>query len=436
MMSYLAKLWDSLGGARAAIEGAPVRRRIAAMIPAGRVALDEDPAPDLVRGEPFAPGGCYFGVRLAGLHLTQARRYAKEQLPLCICMAEFSCAGEPRSLPFSIGPGVIRDRLKNAGVQEAEGADQAWIELRDITIVRPTPVGTGNLSLFVGLYSVEGDDLVRTLLNVVGDLGGSLGAAAVGPAVKVAEAVYGGFAALLRLDPVQAKAEALNGRALAQTGSGYLLVGNAEAAALDARSLNVRRGQLCEGGGGGMVTDFDYCLVAIERYASLVEETTGLAPEMFGRTWRDALTALAEGDADAAARMRGRLLSEILGTPDLIEADRDLLAASYLALYHKRAEQLAGARSGTRLGGTGDLATSVSRLSQEVSGRDKALSAALDGVYRRMTQGKAGAKAPEPPEAGEVLQEAAALRKHMKPSASPGSLALALAHASAASGKF
>jgi hypothetical protein len=431
MTSFLANLWTAVSGARQVVEGAPVRRQIAAMIPKARVALDEDPAPDLVRGEPFTPGGCYFGIRLAGLHLTHARRYAKEQLPLCVCMSEFSRAGEQRTVPFSVGPGIIRDRLQNAGVRDAEGADQAWIELRDITVVRPTPVSNSNLSLFVGLYSVPGDDLVRTLLNVVGDLGGSLGAAALGPAVKVAESVYGGFSSLLRMEPVKPKVEALNGRALAQTGSGYLLVGNADAAALDGRALSVRRGALCEGDGKEIVTDFDYCLIAIERHASLVEQAAGLAPELFGETWRDTLTALAEGNSEAAARMRERLLSAILSTPDLIEADRDLLVAGYLALYHKRAEQLAGARGATR-GGEGDLATTVSLLSQSVHERDPALSDALDAVYKQMTDTKGRIAAAAAPDGDEVVREAVALRGRLKPTGTPGSLAFALARASAA----
>lgn len=66
--------------------------------------VEDDPFDELVKGDRFEPGGCCFSVRLAGLHLVDARRLASEVLPLCVCLADFTYDGQPRSVPFSIGP--------------------------------------------------------------------------------------------------------------------------------------------------------------------------------------------------------------------------------------------------------------------------------------------------------------------------------------------
>jgi hypothetical protein len=97
-----------------------------------------------------------------------------------------------------------------------------WIELSNVRIVPPTPVGVGNLSLFIGLYSVPGSDIVSTLLDVVGDLSKTAGAvvpmAAISPALDVAKAVYSGFGSLVGLNSLQSLVQAENGRALPGTG--------------------------------------------------------------------------------------------------------------------------------------------------------------------------------------------------------------------------
>src|SRR5262249_3295014 len=126
-MASLQALWDLVAPVREKVAGAPVRRQLAKMVPNERVGLDKDPFPALVAGDPFVPGGSYFGVRLAGLNLARARRFATELLPLCVCLAEFGPRGAERSVPFSIGPDVIRQRLKGAGVSGGAGADKAWI---------------------------------------------------------------------------------------------------------------------------------------------------------------------------------------------------------------------------------------------------------------------------------------------------------------------
>jgi hypothetical protein len=415
-----------------------VQRQLARMVPKERLVSDKDPFPELIDGNEFVPGGSYFGVRLAGLHLAQARRFATQLLPLGMCLAEFGRPGAEQSLPFSIGPDVIRQRLKSAGISDAGEADKAWIELRDLTVLRPTPVRSGNLSLFVGLYAVPGDDLVKTLLNVVGDLGGSLGISGLAPAVKTAETVYGGFGALLRLGTLRPLVEALNGRALLGTGSGYLVVGNVPEDTLEQRNLFVREGALRDAS-GKLVTDFDYCLVAIEHYSSIVEEATELAPDLFEESAQVVQKSLDDRDWAGYERALDDLIGRIQRSTEVIETDKDRLVSGYVVLFEKRAKQRfrtqrSSGAPATRGVGSG-LALSVDQEGKQLTGSYPDLARALTDVYAfidRPGGRKQKAAEPETPAQlwSEVRSEATAIQKGIKIKPKPGELAAAIARAS------
>src|SRR5262249_24992282 len=147
-------------------------------------------------------------------------------LPLCVCLAEFRRGGKRETVPFSLGPDTIRQRLKE---MEPDKKDEnkprpGWVELRDIEIVPPSPVSQANVEAFVGVYAVPGDDIAKTLLNVMGTISQAFGATLT-PALAVAEKVYEGFTSLLGVKGVTAEVEAVHGNLLRN--SGYLLVSNA-----------------------------------------------------------------------------------------------------------------------------------------------------------------------------------------------------------------
>jgi len=440
-MSLMQNLWEQVKQLRQTAATAPVEHILAKMVQKVRVRHESDPFPNLIAGDPFEPGASYFGVRLAGINLAQARRFATRMLPLCVCLAEFGRPGAERTVPFSIGPNTIRQRLKAAGISDAAGAEQAWIELRDLTVVRPTPVGRGNLSLFVGLYSVPGDDVAKTLLNVMSDLGGSLGAAGLAPAVQTAKAVYGGFGALLGLDKVQPQAEALNGRALPGTGSGYLLVAHAPEDALERRDLYVHEGALRDSA-GKLVTDFDYCLVAIEHYASIVDTATETAPDLFEDNAAAVQRALDDADQAGYARALNKLIGQIQASNELIETDKDRLVGGYGSLFEKRARQrlpqprgAATRGAGTRGPGAG-LALHISKQ-QAVMREDRRkpeLSQALhdiSGFINKSADGEEQPKFSETPAElwSAVRREAGAIEQHMSTKPQPGEIAVAFARA-------
>jgi len=426
------EFWEQVKQLRHTVAKAQVEHLLAMMVPKGRIVHERDPFPSLIAGDEFRPGASYFGIRLAGINLADARRFATRMLPLCVCLAEFGRSGAEHTVPFSIGPNAIRQRLKAAGIGDATAAEQAWIELRDLNVLRPTPVGNGNLSLFVGLYAVPGDDVVKTLLNVIGDLGGSLGAAGLMPTVGTAKAVYGGFSALLGLDQVQPQVEALNGRALPGTGSGYLLVARAPEDTLEARNLYVREGALRDTA-GKLVVDFDYCLVAIEHYASIVEMATETAPDLFEDAAAIVQKALNDADQPAYMRALNALIGQIQASNQVIEADKDRLVAGYASLFEKRARQRLTQQAQTRGKGVG-FAMQIDRQKSVLEDKPE-LATALHNIYRFMVDTPTirikKKKGETPAEAlwSAVRQEARAIGQNVSTRPQPGEIAAAFVRA-------
>lgn len=360
----------------AAVEAAPVERRVADLLPGGAIA--EDRFPDRVKGDRFEPGMSYFGIRLSGLHLVDARRFATMRLPLCVCLVEFQNAGQRRTVPFSIGPDVIQQKLKAAGINgQEQKARSAWIELLDLTVVRPTPVSEDNVQLYAGLFSVPSDNLVKSLLNVVGSIGTALGQPQLGAGLKVAETIYDSFGAMLGSDGVDQVAAALIGNVLTERGSGYLLIANTSPDDFDLAKARVIRGRLHwpEGlQGGGAVVEFDHALLALEQFDTVIQKGTGLAPALFGSLWAAVGAAASRNEAAAALR---RLQDGIATSPDLTENDRIALIGGYA----KAAEALASARWGTTAqeeaatraavrGAAGDALTTRLRLAAQRFGPD------------------------------------------------------------------
>lgn len=319
------------------VRGAPTVPRLVGFMSGEQVV--NDPHPALVDGSEFKPGRSYFGLRLAGLHLRDARRYATDLLPLCICLAEFRRAGKPQTVPFSMGPDSIRQKLRDATAgatadPKAEPIPTGPLEIRDVEIIRPTPVTLANVEAFVGLYAMPGDDIARTLLNVIGDIGQSF-SAAVAPVIGVAEKVYDGFGKLLGVNGVKPVAETLHGAVLHN--SGYLLVTSAPDDAASKQDLCVSGGRLRRGKerDSPLVTDFDYCLIAVQRRETVVDEDH-TAPDLFGEQWAQVISAFDDTAGNPLAAFR-RLQATIYGSPDLIARDRDAALAGYLVEYNKAA---------------------------------------------------------------------------------------------------
>lgn len=409
-MSLLDTLGEWLGKA----EAEPTHRQMADMLGGGSQ-IEDDPFPQRVDGRPFDAGECYFGVRLAGLHLVNARLFTTAQLPLCVCLAEFDHAGQRRSIPFAIGPDVIQRKLSEAGVDTKAGP--AWVELRNITVVRPTPVSGGEVSLFAGLFSLPGDDLIKQLLNVVGAVGTALAQPAVGAGLKVADAVYGSFSSLLSFNKVQQVAAGLIGQLLTDAGSGYLLIANTSDVD-QMRKARVVNGRLhwpqASPRKGAEVTEFDHALLAVERYDTVVQKDN-LAPALFQTQWLEALKGGGETEARAGL---ARLMDAVTASPDLTETDRVALLTGYALAFDRIAAARWPQTATLKTRGAGDgeregLADRLTVLSSAAAVRSATpqVAAALKGLTVLAVQRKGLAASNEAAQAEAGIDEAILVRE-------------------------
>jgi hypothetical protein len=152
--------------------------------------------------------------------------------------------------------------------------------------------------------------------------------------------------------------------------NGYLaLVNCAESGKLDAASLRVRDGRLIDARGAQEkpLSDFDYCLVRIERLDSR-NDYTALG---FHKTWQSARERLVQNRPDEARVLMAECIQQIFASADLTEAHKYRLQQVYWAnfqrdqdMFAQRAQPIAARGTSTRgLGGsllTGSLA--ISRL--------------------------------------------------------------------------
>lgn len=366
----------SLLGFKTAVDaarGAPTVPRLIRWLNGDKVR--EDAMPGRVDGKAFEPGRSYFSLRLAGLHLRDGRRFTTERLPLCICLTEFQMAGTPKTMPFALGPDTIRQKLTAVGATAGNGTapQSGSVELRNIEIVPPTPVSRRNVEGFIGLYSVPGSDVARTLLNVLGTVSQAVGGA-LSPALGIAEKVYEGFNTLLGVQDVTPEVEALLGNLLHN--SGYLLVSNLPENAPDQDQFHVVQGRLRRGAAktSPLVIEFDYCLLAVERHDSVVEDT-GTAPDLFGPLWAEVVDAFDTGGT-APALAFDRLKRSIYGSPMLIPRDRDILLTGYMVEY-RNAEQALGLPAPETRSRSASADAATIELTKEISD--------IDGLYTALT---------------------------------------------------
>ena len=303
----------------------PSTRRFYRTLPSGRV--ENDPKPKAVDGQSFAPEASYFSVRIAEMHLKNAGEYFRNFLPVGVALSEFSQGGQTRALPFFLN----NDRLKQALGPAADGL--GWVQMKDVYALRHVPVNADGLSLFCGLVRVEHQDFAAALLDLVAEIGGQMGSPAVGESLQIAKTVYMRLGKVIGLKGVEFLFGHLDGSCL-DHGSGYrVFAGTADDDRLldDLWMIEGRLWHRDERMKVRPVTEFDYCVLAIERMET--RATAELLTTLpLHQQWRKVVPHLTGNRSEEAEAEFGKLQSEVLLSPDLTEEDRLIV----LAVYQKK----------------------------------------------------------------------------------------------------
>jgi hypothetical protein len=319
MVFETAKEWFDWFQAR------PATRRFYRAIPTDRV--ERDPKPGVVDGQAFAPEASYFSVRIVDLHLKNAGEYFRNFLPVGVVLSEFTAGGQTRAQPFFLNT----DRLKQALGTAGDGL--GFVQMQNVYALKYVPVNANGLSLFCGIVRVQHQDFAAALLDLVAEIGGQVALPTIGQGVDLAKAVYTRLGKLVGMSGVEYRFGHLDGSCL-DHGAGYRVFAGAPEREPLLDDLSIVEGRLCHRNGGKSirpVTEFDYCVLAVERLET--RATVALLTTLpLHQQWKKVVPLLTGNKAAEAEAEFVKLQSEILLTPDLTEEDR-LVA---LSVYQKK----------------------------------------------------------------------------------------------------
>lgn len=108
--------------------------------------------------EPFESRVHYFKVRVHEMRLSHRRQWFATYDPLVLTATGFRYDGEPRTLPFTIGPSLIKQNVSDV---------PGGFLFTDTTVAGLHPYQGGVLDVTVVLYRLRGDHAARQLLSVV-----------------------------------------------------------------------------------------------------------------------------------------------------------------------------------------------------------------------------------------------------------------------------
>jgi hypothetical protein len=325
----------------------PMERRLCVRVPLERIR--DDPQLTSIDGATFQPENSYYSVRIVELFLRNAGEYFRNFLPMAVTLSEYTRGGDTRALPFFINNDKLREAIGPAG------SGLGLVQMQNVYAMRYVPTNADGLSLFCGLFRVAHQDFAAALLDMLAEVGGQIGGEVVGRGAEMGRTVYSRLSRIVGMQDVEFRFGQLDGAALAG-GSGYRVFAGEADLAVSPNDLWMVNGRLHRKDAGGAVvpvTEFDYCVVALEHTASRAEigMLTNLA---LHRQWNAVVPHLtAKRAAEAEAEFQ-KLQAEILLTPDLTEMDRLIALGTYQKRWVDISEHLAGAMTRRTLRGPTD----------------------------------------------------------------------------------
>jgi hypothetical protein len=178
-MKTIADRWASIWNS---IKGSPAEVVRSIAIPRDNVIESGKVAPR------FEPGQDYFAVLVNEMYLTRARQWMDVYDPMALVVSEFTYGGEPRVVPFVVGPSLVQDKMQ----QVPNG-----MIISDTLVAGVHPYAGGKLALSIVLGQVKRESYAKGLLNVVEKVAGAFPAGkALEPHLKIANAVLEGIESL------------------------------------------------------------------------------------------------------------------------------------------------------------------------------------------------------------------------------------------------
>ena len=187
-MTIIEKIWNRIRESESQLP-----TRIA--IPRDQVMSDKE------MGGPFERDEHYFQIDVNEMFLTYKRKWFNEYDPMVLVISEFSYAKERRTVPYVIGPSLIKGAIQESGKTLPSG-----MLFTNTRVAGIHPYRGGGLTIAVVLYRLRGEDYLRKLMKVVETAAGALSfGTALAAYLKVGDVILNGVDSLFDLgaiDPV------------------------------------------------------------------------------------------------------------------------------------------------------------------------------------------------------------------------------------------
>lgn len=306
----------------------PMRPRLFAMVPESHV-LDNGFS-SLV----FEPNRGYFEIRLSEMFLRDKREYWFEYRPFTVIITDFIFDDHKQTVPFFVG-----NHLLQSGEHYIQGQNVQYLNTR---VAGPIPYYGDTVSLFVGLFRAQVQDLSRTLFDFMERVVGAFDVTKVSSYLCIARALTSGLAALMGTEEMEFRLGTRNeftdkSRDPHRFRQCYLVYVNCQEDDIMSSNLWVKDARLFVGRDGESIKPFrgyDYCLVKIDH----IKRRNDYTKFAFNELWKEARKLIWQGDVVKADRALLSLAQQIAMSADLTTDDRYHLIQLYKANYEREVE--------------------------------------------------------------------------------------------------
>ena len=293
--------------------------------------LDEQVLDPGYSSDPFEKDRSYFEIRLSQMFLRDQRQILRDFIPFCIAVSEFIYDGGVEIVPFFVG----NQRLKSIEKYIRE----AHVEYRNERVAGPIPYAGDDVSLFLGLFRTQVNDLVERLFNFLEAVISPFDSKILSTYIGIAQSLRSGITELLGTNQVEFRfgnKDVFIDRPndFRQFREGYFAHINCPEAAIDVDHLWVKDGTLHLGKNRDSISpfmEFDFCLVRIERRTERSDYTT--LP--FYRLWNKTVKEIADGRQTKAKWTFLELCQTLAQSSDITQSHRYHLIQLFKAHFEK-----------------------------------------------------------------------------------------------------
>lgn len=334
-MANISALWNSI---QSKILNSP--RQLPSTVSIPRNHIDENLSNEL--DWEFKKDQHYFQVMINEMFLVNDRQWFSQIDPIVYAVSQFVYNGKPETIPFVVGPGVIR----KLGVPDELNSG---ILLRNTNVSGLRPYRGGGLTLTIVLCQ-SNNNLIKPVLEVIEGVSNALDFSPVlSPYTKLANVLMDSVEILFKTNgvtPIVGLNDSFGPNQNIPFRPSYFAL--IDAPKVDPQTLWVKERQLYQGRSLKSAKPFrsaDYVLYSLSSPKDNVRDDVSTLPfyELWERVKKEASSPVEDPDYKNAKILMANLYQSILLSPDLTETQADILAEELknrMKAIHERAVSL------------------------------------------------------------------------------------------------